>query len=229
MRRSGAVDTRAGVSVTNQLSALFEAEREARRLHDELAALAETPKGRDELVATIRDGVEEAAKGASEEAVVRLSCLARLLGELDGPDVADLLIRVLDSEHPEARNEAGEQLQGLAFDRFKEVAQAVERALSTLGKGSNALVELPYVLVEVPEGGVVALLSKFLEHDDPDAVAAAIEALVEVGDPAAVKPLEALLDDERTSVLGEEDDAEAEVAIGDLAGEAISLLKGEDP
>lgn len=173
----------------------------------------------------IRAGVDEGVASEPDEAAIRLVCLARLLGELDGADVADLLIRILDCELPEARNEAGEQLQGLAFDRFKEVAQAVERALDTLGVGANALVELPYVLVEVPEGGVVTLLAKFLKHDDADAVAAAIEALVEVGDPAAIKPLGELVDDKRTSVLGEEDDEEAEVEIGGLAAEAIELLR----
>jgi HEAT repeat protein len=216
------------VSATERLGALFDAEREARRVHDELAALGDEGKGRDELLAAIRTGLTEAVKLEPDEATIRLVCLARLLGELDGADVADLMVEVLDSEHPEARNEAGEQLQGLAFDRFKEVAGAVERALEELGKGSNALVELPYVLVEVPEGGVTTLLGKFLGHEDADAVAAAIEALVEVGDPAAIKPLTSLLDDDRTSILGEEGDDEAEVTIGALAAEAIELLKQVD-
>ncbi len=216
------------MSATERLSELFDAEREARRLHDALATLAEDGNGRTELVDTIAVSLSEAKKLDPDEASVRLVCLARLLGELDGADVADLLVQVLDSEHPEARNEAGEQLQGLAFDRFKEVAGAVERALERLGGGSHALVELPYVLVEVPEGGVVKLLTKFLTHDDADAVAAAIEALVEVGDPVAIKALTALEKDERTSVLGEEDDDEAEVTVGALATEAIELLRQLD-
>lgn len=214
------------MSATDRLNELFNFERQARRLHDELAALADDNTGRALLMDAMTAEVDAALKSDDEdEAAIRLVCVARLLGELDGPDVADLLVRVLDSEHPEARSEAGEQLQGLAFDRFKEVAEAVERALDQLGKGANALVELPYVLVEVPEGGVVTLLSKFLAHEDADAVAAAIEALVEVGDPSAVKALEKLTEDERTSVLGEEDDDEAEVSVGALASEAIELLK----
>lgn len=213
------------MSATDRLGELFDAEREARRFHDELAAYAENEKGRGELMEAIQAGVDEAVKAEPDEGALRLVCLARLLGELEGPDVADLLIRILDCELPEARNEAGEQLQSLAYDRFKEVAQAVERALDRLDVGANALVELPYVLVEVPEGGVVTLLAKFLKHDDADAVAAAIEALVEVGDPAAIKPLQELVKDERTSVLGEEDDEGAEVEIGGLAAEAIELLR----
>jgi HEAT repeat protein len=212
----------------NLLLKLFDAEREVRRVHDELTSRATDGSGRDELVRAIRAGIGQAGSAAPEEAAVRLVCMARLLGELDGADVADALIEVLDSEHPEARNEAGEQLQGLAFDRFKEVAEAVERALVRLSPtGSHALVELPYVLVEVPEPGVVPLLSRFLKHGDPDAVAAAIEALVEVGDPAAVGALNALVDDPRTSILGEEDQ-ESEVTIGELAAEAIELLEQID-
>jgi HEAT repeat protein len=208
------------------LTKLFDAEREARRVHDELASRATERGGRDALVAAIQDNIRRSDDAAPDEAAIRLVCLARLLGELDGADVADALIDVLDTEHPEARNEAGEQLQGLAFDRFKEVAEAVERALGRLSQtGSHALVELPYVLVEVPEGGVVPLLSRFLAHPDPDAVAAAIEALVEVGDPTAVGALRALTNDARTSVLGEEDDQQAEVTLGELASEAIELLE----
>ena len=40
----------------------------------------------------------------------------------------------------------------------------MERALKRLGEGSAALVELPYLLVDIPEGGVVKLLGMFLNE-----------------------------------------------------------------
>jgi len=209
------------------LNSLFAAELEARRLHDELCDRARDEGRRDELVAAARAAVADSAADDSEQAAVRLVCLARLLGEFEGADVADALVDVLGSQHAEARGEAGEQLQGLGFDRFKEVALAVERALERLPSGSPALVELPYVLVEIPEGGVLQLLGRFLEHEDGDAVAATIEAMVEIGDPSAIKPLEKLRGDRRRSTLGEEDGPGTDVTIGELASEAIELLKGE--
>jgi HEAT repeat protein len=205
------------------LAELFEAERRTRRLHDTLAARG----GADRAVvlAAVRRALAEVAGCPPEEQTVRLVCLARLLGEFEGADVVDALIDVLASEHAEVRSEAGEQLQGLAFDRFKEVATGVERALDRLEPGSPALLELPYLLVDVPEGGVLKLLGRFLEHRDPDAVAAAIEALVEIGDPAAIKMLLPLQGDARTSTVAEGEQELGEVSVGDLAVEAIELLR----
>jgi len=213
-------------SLTDALDSLFQAEREARRWHDELVAHGEAD--RDGLVAALRLSVVAAEAEDDDEANARLVALARLLGELEGPDVADLLIDVLASEHPEARRESGEHLQGLAFDRFKEVALAVERALDRLPIDSPALVELPFVLVDVPEGGVVKLLTMFLENEDPDVVAAAIEALAEVGDPAAIKPLSDLERDDRVAALGDDDGA-VQVTISELAADAIAMLSGDAP
>lgn len=209
-----------------ELDQLFAAEREARRLHDTLAQ-----HGRQELlglVTALRGKINAASSLEPEEASLELVCAARLLGEFEGPEVADALIDVLASEQAEARYEAGEQLAGLAFDRFKEVAQAAERALERLPEDSLALVELPYVLADIPEGGVVKLLGGFLEHKNAEVVAAAIETLAEIGDPAGVKLLEKLRDDARITTVGEEDEGGAEVTIGDLAREAIELLSDEE-
>jgi len=202
---------------------LFDAEREARRIHDVLVE-AGRARGVDVLLTAVKRSLGDVAELAPHEASMRLVCLARLLGELDGEAVADALIDVLGSEQAEARHEAGEQLQGMAFDRFKEVARSVERALDRLPQGSPALVELPFVLAEVPEPGVAALLARFLRHADADAVAAAIEALVEIGDPAACDALEALCDDERISTIAD-DEAQMEVRLGELAREAVQLLR----
>lgn len=214
------------VDFDTELDQLFEAEREARRLHDTLAQ-----HGRQELlglVTALRTRITAASSLEPEEASLELVCAARLLGEFEGPEVADALIDVLASDQAEARYEAGEQLAGLAFDRFKEVAHAAERALERLPEDSLALVELPYVLADIPEGGVVKLLGRFLEHKNAEVVAAGVETLAEIGDPAGVKLLEKLRDDARITTVGEEDDGGAEVTIGDLAREAIELLSDEE-
>ena len=140
----------------------------------------------------------------------------------------DALIDVLASDHPEARHAAGEELEQLAFERFKEVALGVERALKRLPEGSPALPELPYILAEVPEPGVTKLLGMFLEHKDPDAVAAAIEALVEIGDPAAASLIAKLSEDTRMVEIADDGgEATSEVTLGELATEALELLEPE--
>jgi len=206
------------------LAALIDAEREARTLHDELAARGRAGD-REQLLSAIRTVVGDAVERDEAEANLRLVCMARLLGELDGADIADGLIEVVNTDHSEARHEAGEQLQGMACDRFADVAQAATRALDRLAPGSPALAELPYVLVEIPEPKVVAILGRCLAHEDADAVAAAIEALAEVGDVATVELLRRLEGDKRVSAVGDEGEAESEVTIGELASEAIELLR----
>jgi HEAT repeat protein len=205
--------------VKDALAGLFEAERKARALHAELVG-----SERNDLVAALRDATKEALAVTDEdEAAVRLSRLALVLGDLDGDAVVDLLIDILASDSAEARVTAGEALESLAFDRFKEVALGIERALGRLKKGSPALTELPFLLAEVGEPGCTKLLGRFLKHDDPEAVAAAIEAMAELGDPAAI-PLLAPLEKDGRQVQIDDDDGGERVAIGDLAHEAREIL-----
>lgn len=191
-----------------------------REAHDELA---------QDDPAKVLPVLERACREAlaledEDEASLRLTCLAELLGELEGPRVVDLLIDILGCEEAEARRTAGEALSGIAFDRFKDVALGVERALTRLADGNPALAELPYLLAEVPEPGVTKLLARFLAHRDPDAVASAIEALVELGDPSALPLLEPLSGDARRVELEDEGGTEGDATIGELVSEAKSLL-----
>ena len=214
--------------INQSLGKLFDAERAVRRLHDELAGL---PVGDllDPLTAALAVALKEPNE---DEAALRLVRIVTLLGEHEGPRVIDAIIDVLSSEHPEARRAAGEELEGLAFERFKEVAGGVERALKRLPVGSPALPELPYILAEVPEPGVTKLLGLFLAHKDPDAVAAAIETLAELGDPGAIRLLEPLAHDDRTVERADDGgETTSQATIGELANEAIELLQsfeGED-
>jgi HEAT repeat protein len=208
-------------SIKENLSALFDAERTARKLH---AGLVD--QDRDKVVAELRDATKAALKNSDEdEPSLRLSRIAVLLGDLDGAEVVDLLVDILGSESPEARVHAGEALEGLAFDRFKEVALGIERAVDRLPKGSPALTELPFLLAEVGEPGCVKLLGRFLKHADAEAVAAAIEALAELGDPAAIPMLAPLEKDPRQVQLDEEDGEGERVGLGDLAFEAREILE----
>lgn len=209
-------------AIDKSLNDLFAAERAARRIHDELARLPP-----DKLLDAICDALKAAQTEKDEdEATLRLVRLASLLGELSGPRAVDALIDVLASEYPEARHAAGEEIGQLGYERFKEVAQGVERALKRLPVGSPALPELPYILAEVPEPGVMKLIDLFLSHKDADAVAAAIESLVEIGDPAAAKLIARLTEDQRMVEISDDGtDMTSEVSIGELAAEALDLLE----
>src|SRR5271163_2889676 len=127
-----------------RLKELFDAERTVRRAHDDLvssdAAMILPHLQRATHEALTLDELDE------DESSLRLVRLAAVLGEMQGPKVVDLLVDILACDEPEARHAAGEALEGLAFDRFKEVAQGVERALDRLPAGSPALSELPYLI-----------------------------------------------------------------------------------
>jgi HEAT repeat protein len=206
------------------LNALFDAERAVRAAQDELA---EAPP--EAVLPLLERTTREALRLDTvdeDEASLRLVRVAALLGEMQGPRVVDLLVDILSCDEPEARHSAGEALSGLAFDRFKEVALGVERALERLPSGSPALAELPYILAEVPEPGVAKLMARFLAHPDADAVAAAIEAVVEMGDPALSSLLEPLAGDARKVQLEDEGGTEGEATIAELVREARAMLSG---
>src|SRR5690606_29998030 len=118
----------AAPSIESELSELFAAERNVRRLHE---SLCDRPEG--ELVEAVVAAIATAAQEPDEaEAALRLVRLAAILGEFEGPRVVDALVDILGSDHEEARRAAGEELEALAFERFKEVAEGFERAYKRL-------------------------------------------------------------------------------------------------
>lgn len=201
-----------------KLEELFAAERTVRRLHAELVT-----KGRALAPALSEETRNGLAEGDTDDGAAKLVRVAALLGELEGPEPVDLLIDILGGDSPEARAVAGEELENIAFDRFKEVALGIERALQRLPGDSPALTELPYLLAEVGEPGCVKLLGRFLAHESPEPVAAAIEALAELGDPAGA-PLLAPLERDGRQVEVDDDAEGLLVTIGELAHEARELL-----
>lgn len=207
-------------TIGETLNALFEAERSARHHHATLRG-----EGDAALLPELRAATAAALKVEDEsEATIRLVRLALLLGDLEGAEVVDLLVDILGGVSPEARIAAGEALEGLAFDRFKEVALGIERALGRLPKGSAALTELPFLLAEVGEPGCAKLLGRFLQNEDAEVVASAIEAMAELGDPAAI-PLLAKLERDGRQVQLDEDEGGERVSIADLAHEACEILE----
>lgn len=206
--------------LAEKFAKLFEAERTARQLHRELVATSGHV-----VVKAVRHEIDALGKLAESERSLRLVRLCSILGNLSGDEPVDMLIDILNVDAPEARLAAGEALEGIAFERFKEVALGCERALARLPADSPALVELPYIVGEVAEGGVVKLLGLFLKAKEADVVAAAIEALVEIEDPAGIPLLKPLQGDGRMVELEEEADA---VSIGSLASEACEILEGSE-
>jgi HEAT repeat protein len=204
------------------LKALFDAERAVRETQDELVNADPAV-----LIPILERATREALELDEldeDESSLRLVRLAALLGELQGDRAVDLLIDILGCDEPDARHAAGEALSSLAWDRFKEVALGVERAIERLSEGNPALAELPYLLAELPEPGAVKLIGRFLAHRDPDAVAAAVEALVETGDRAALPLLDPLSADTRKVQLEDEGGTQGQATIAELVAEARALL-----
>ena len=209
--------------MATKLEELFTAERTVRRLHADLAS-----QGKKLLPELTRQTQVALQDGDTEDAAAHLVRLSSLLGELEGPEPVDLLIDILGGESPEARAVAGEELESIAFERFKEVALGIERAIERLPKDSPALSELPYLLAEVAEPGCVKLLGRFLAHSEADVVASAIEALAELGDPAGAPLLAPLVRDGRQVEVdddgGDGGGGGLMVTVGELAHEARELL-----
>jgi hypothetical protein len=209
--------------IESKIEKLQRAEEEVRRLQDELIEAAQT--ARPALITGLREAVTVGlGSGEGPEAAAELVPIAEVLGELDGPEVCDLLIDLLGSEEPEVRFTAGRALQDLAFDRFKEVAEATERAIKRLAVNNQALRELPYVVAEVGEPGVPKVLRGYLASPDAEVVSAAIEALAALGDPAAIPELRKLGRDARTVQIDDEE-ADAQASIGTLSQEAIAMIE----
>ncbi len=208
------------MSLQKNLDAIFDAERSLRKAESEL--LAGPPH---ELAKLLKDAVAAAKQQPNRaEAELRMIRLTDLCAQVPGPEMADALIAILDDDHPSVRVQAAEALVDVAYDRYSEVARAVERAIEH-GEQGVALRELPWVIAEVAEPSAVALLKRFLSHTDAEIAASAVEAMASLGDPSAVPHLEKLKNDTRMVTI-EDGDEELEATLGDLASEAISSLAG---
>lgn len=203
----------------SSLDALFEADRALRHAERRFLESAPSPK----LASLLADATQRAlAMEEGEEQELALLRLADLCAQVEGPIAVDTLLQILDHANPSVRTEAGEALLDVAYERFKEVALAIERAL-TAKKDGLAMEELPYVLIEVHDPDPMPLVLRFLDHPRAEVVASAIEAIVERADPTAIDALERLVEDEREVTVPELDDEK--VTIGDLAADALAFFE----
>jgi HEAT repeat protein len=163
-------------SAREQLETLFEADRKVREA--EASLLKDSPG--DELEQALERAADEGAGHADPvEGAARLVRLADLCAQVQGPRMADTLIRVLNHEDPQVRVAAGEALRDFAYDRYAEVARSIERAIQR-GMRGPALAELPWILAEIAEPSAVPLIARFLDHEDGEVIASSIEALAEI-------------------------------------------------
>lgn len=165
-----------------------------------------------------------------EDVAIRLMRAADLLGEFTGPQVCDLLLRLLDHDEPAVRDAAGTTLLDLGYSRYAEVARSIEKLIEA-GKALTALKEVPFVLAEIGEPGGVKLCLRLIKHADSGVTAAAVEALAMLGDPSVIKDLEKLRNDKRVVDVDGDDDESAPSeggggpTVGDLVAEALEHLR----
>jgi len=201
------------------LRSLFEADRALR--HAERTLLLSAPP--EELARVFADAAKRALSETDpERQELELVRLSDLCAQVEGPVAVNTLLVILDHADPAVRAEAGEALLDVAYERFKEVANAIEHALDEKRDGL-AMEELPYMLAEIHDPDPLPLMLRFLAHPKAEVVASAIEALVERADPGAVGKLKRLVGDEREVTVPELDDEK--VTIGDLAADALSFFE----
>jgi HEAT repeat protein len=207
------------MSVKQLLDALFDADRKVR----ESEALLFAESDEEELSKTLERATEAAlALSDAQEAQGRLIRLSDLSAQVQGARMAGVLLRILNHESAEVRVAAGEALRDFAYDRYAEVARAIEQACDAQLEGP-ALAEIPWILAEIGEPSALPLIGRCLQHKDPEVVASAIEALAELGDPDATPLLKPLTKDKRVVELSEGDSSYS-TSIAELAQEAIAEL-----
>ena len=198
------------------LLAIFDADRHLREAEAKL--LADDPT--ETLVAAV---AEAKALDDAEEAQMRLVRLADLCAQVPGSKMIEALIDILDDDEPQVRVQAGEALLDVAYDYYGDVARAIEGRLEA-GHRGPCMAELPFLLVEVGEGGTTRLLKRFLRHPDAEVVAAAIEAAVDSAEAGVVPVLEELVDDPRDVTMADFE-TETEATVGELAAEALEVFE----
>lgn len=207
------------MSLSDELHRIFDADRS---LHQAEKALLRNKRA-DTLVSLLDAETKNALTMADRgEGTMRLERLADLCAQVPGPAMADALIAILDDGEPRVRVAAGEALRDVGFERYAEVARAIERALDR-GDSGPAMSELPWVLTEIAEPSALPLIRRFLDHSSADVVAASIEALSQLGEPDAARDLERFVDDERTVIIEDFED-ETKTTLGELAQDALREL-----
>ena len=207
------------MSLSDELARIFDADRTMRDAESILLRRAD----REELIALLERETEHALKMEDrKEGTMRLERLADLCAQVPGPRMTDALIAILSDEEPRVRVAAGEAVRDLGYERYAEVARGIERALDD-NAGGLAMSELPWVLAEVGEPSALPLIRRFLDHQSPDVVAAAIEALAQLQDSDAVRDLKRFVGDPRVVTI-DDFEHETKTTLGELAEDALQML-----
>ncbi len=163
--------------------------------------------------------------GESEPVPIGLVRVAEMLLSLGSDNATRLLSDGLAHPNPDARLLSGDALLHLAEEGLELIMPAVEAALEDGGLRAE---EMAFMLSDVDHPEVPRVLERFLKLDRADVVAAAIEALAEIGDPSSVPALETLGDDPRKIAVEEDGAKRAEWTIGQLVKDAVEMLTEED-
>lgn len=183
------------------------------------AALDELPAA--ELERALDAQLRDVVGGTGEEDPLPLP-LVRLVDIACGLEqgAAEILTVALDSPNPDVRQLVGEALLTLTEKGLDPIMPAVEHALRA---GGTAAEEMPFILAMIDDAAAPRVIERFLDDEDPEVVASAIEALADAGDRDSCNKLEQLVTDERTvSIDGGQ--GEASVALGELAKEAKDAI-----
>ena len=200
---------------------IMELTEETSKLMDEFAEIDNTDQ---ESVLTA--AFAEQTQSIDPEADVPITLVRTaemLVGVMTDRAVATLAAG-LGSENATVRMLCGDALMHIAEDDLELLKPAVEDVLK---KGGTAAEEMPFVLLEVDDPEIPKILEKFLKSSEGEVVAAAIEALIEIGDPDCEAALKALVDDKREVTLDEGMEDET-TTIGSLAQDAIAMLESQE-
>lgn len=208
------------MSLPDELQRIFDADRALRKAEIKLFRKKSSP----ELVAVLAGETRNALEMEDRrEGAMRLERLADLCAQVPGPEMTDALIAILNDDEPRVRVAAGEALRDLGYERYAEVARGIERALERDATGP-ALCELPWVLAEIAEPSALPLIRRFLDHSNPEVVAAGIESLAQLRDPDSISDLERFLEDARVVIVDDFED-ETKATLGELAADALELVR----
>ena len=162
---------------------------------------------------------------ADGEVTIGFVRAAEMLVGLGGKKVSKLLGEGLDHDNIDIRMLSGDALTHLGEDGLDNIMLAAEGVLERDGVGAE---EMPFILAELDYEDAPEILARFLHATNPNVVAAALEALVEVGDERSTAEIEALVNDPREVEMAEAAEGESTTTIGQLAKEALEMLSEGD-
>jgi HEAT repeat protein len=194
--------------------------------------------GLDEQIASLRDKFEQYPKTDQEEVLIEsykkmhdqigendtlpfgLVRITEMLINYDSVAVAKLLGVGLGHPNPDVRLLSGDAMLHLAEAGLERIMPAVEDSLKESGLAAE---EMPFLLTDIDDPEIPRVLERFLDQEDADIVASAIEAIAEYSDPSSIPALEELTGDTRPVSVEDNSDL-TDWTVGRLAEEAIDML-----